>query len=100
MVSLFFWQSAVLKKNSRQEFSVIIGPTCFEIPLSAGHQRVPKSERYVNQSLPGGKTGETKGEVKRGKGLEEGTGLKGKEGVRERGNKGERKGARKHTRKL
>ena len=57
-----------------------------DIHRSAGHQRVPKSYGYLNQSFPGVKKGGMKGEVKRGKGVGKGTGLEG-----ERGGKNESK---------
>ena len=39
---------------------------CLQTQTLAGHQRVPKSEGYLNRSFPRVKKGGTKGEVKRG----------------------------------
>ena len=65
----------------------------------AGHQRVPKSQ-YQNQSLPGGKKGGKKGEVNRGKGVREGTGLEGESGGKNEGKRVEGKGPESTLEKL
>ena len=50
--------------------------------LSAGHERVPKSEGYLNRSLPGVRKGGIKGEVKKGEVVGDRTGPEG-EGINE-----------------